>query len=115
MFFLIEDKCLKNKIDNAHTFLGFDCGFFVDKIGLYGGLDIFWNDDVIVYLLGYSSSHIDSLYFFSKSVPFCFTSIYGNSKMDLRSFSGIFYVVCMFCLTYLRLLWVILLRFCFWM
>ena len=39
--------------------LDFNNSFVVDKIGLSGGLDIIWNNDLIVFLLSYSIGHID--------------------------------------------------------
>lgn len=41
IIFLSQTKCLKNKMDNVIISLGFDCGFFVDRISLSDGLGIF--------------------------------------------------------------------------
>lgn len=32
IIFLLEIKCLKNKMDSIRMSLGFDCGFFVDRV-----------------------------------------------------------------------------------
>lgn len=84
LLFFSEAKCLKNKMNSIRIFLGFDC--VVDRVGLSRGLCMFWNNDTDISLLGYSSGHIDVFISLQNSC-FCFTSFYGNPKVEFRHFS----------------------------
>lgn len=39
--------------------MGFECGVFVDRVGLGGGLALLWRSAVDITLLSYSKNHVD--------------------------------------------------------
>lgn len=74
-------------MDSIRLSLGFDCDFYGDQIDLSGGLGLFWNNDMHVSLLSYSTSHIDVSIILSNSINANFTSFDGYPKNELRCFS----------------------------
>lgn len=85
--FLSKIKCRKNKMDSVRLSSGFDFGLFVERIGLYGVLGVFWNNNINVNLLGYSSGYIDIFVSSFNFSIFHFTGFYRNPKIELRRFS----------------------------
>lgn len=88
--FYSETKCLKNKMDSIKYSLEFDFGFYVDRIGLAGGLDTFWNENTTVNLFGYSSGHIDVSISLDNFPIFHFTGFLEFQKLNLDGSLGIF-------------------------
>uniref|UniRef100_A0A803PQ54 Reverse transcriptase domain-containing protein n=1 Tax=Cannabis sativa TaxID=3483 RepID=A0A803PQ54_CANSA len=64
--------------DTFRTRLSFDSAFEVPRNGLSGGLLLFWNNDVIVNILNYSSNHIDYIVTFEDNVTTHVTCYYGS-------------------------------------
>uniref|UniRef100_A0A803PJ70 Reverse transcriptase n=1 Tax=Cannabis sativa TaxID=3483 RepID=A0A803PJ70_CANSA len=64
--------------DSFRTRLSFDCAFEVPRNGLSGGLLLFWNNDVIVNILNYSSNHIDCIVTFNDNVTTHVSCFYGS-------------------------------------
>ena len=46
IIFLCETKMLSKDMKRVRRNIGFNFGFFVDKVGPSGGLGLIWNDDV---------------------------------------------------------------------
>uniref|UniRef100_A0A803Q6M0 CCHC-type domain-containing protein n=1 Tax=Cannabis sativa TaxID=3483 RepID=A0A803Q6M0_CANSA len=85
LLFVIEAKLCKNSVDRFKFKLGFDFGFEVPRVGLSGGLLLFWNSDLDVIITNYSVNHIHC--FISSAVfsSFNLTAFYGAPNPGNRS------------------------------
>lgn len=61
--------------------------FFVGRVGLSGGLSIFWNNEATISLLGYSVGQFDVLISVHNAPTFRFIGFYGNPISELTRFS----------------------------
>lgn len=59
--FLSETLCNHSWLEVVRSRLGFTGKLVVDKVGHSGGIRLFWSDNVVVDLLGFSRFHIDVL------------------------------------------------------
>lgn len=58
VIFLMETKVLKYKLDCLKVKLGFQNLFFVDGVGLSGGLAMFWRENLSLTIQSFSHRHI---------------------------------------------------------
>ena len=83
--FLSETLCNHAWLEIIKIRLGFSGKLVVDKVGHSGGICLFWSDNVLVDLLGFSRHHIDVLVSSHNSLRWRFTGVYGQPNHNLRS------------------------------
>ena len=84
MVFLVETKCCERQIDPYRRKLGFKNCFVVDRIGLGGGLALFWDEKVSIKIMSFSRFHIDCEVEDEDSKQWRFTGFYGNPDSTQR-------------------------------
>jgi len=57
--FLMETKVSRIHVERLRVKLGFDGLFYVESVGLSGGLALFWKSNNTAKLLSFSRHHID--------------------------------------------------------
>jgi len=57
--FLSETKVDSSRIESIRGEIKFDECFAVDRLGMRGGLVVFWKGPEIVTLIGYSQNHVN--------------------------------------------------------
>ncbi|CAM8877709.1 unnamed protein product [Rhodiola kirilowii] len=80
---LIETKMDQRRLEGIRRKLGFAGGFAVDRVGLAGGLAIWWKADVILSVRSYSRHHIDCMV--GEGEVFRLTVFYGNPISSRRA------------------------------
>ncbi|CAM8944513.1 unnamed protein product [Rhodiola kirilowii] len=80
---LIETKVNRRRLEEIRRKLGFAGGFVVDRVGLAGGLVIWWKEEITLSVLSYSRSHIDCMV--GEGVEFRLTVFYGNPVSNRRA------------------------------
>ncbi|XP_041000807.1 uncharacterized protein LOC121246650 [Juglans microcarpa x Juglans regia] len=58
IIFLLETKCMREKVEGIRNKLGFECSFVVDSIRKSGGLAMLWKVELQAELFYYSQNHI---------------------------------------------------------
>ncbi|XP_028068804.1 uncharacterized protein LOC114271378 [Camellia sinensis] len=82
MVFLMETKCVSRKIEWFRCKLGLARGLFVDRMGLSGGLALFWRMGVSVSIRNYSSGHVDAVVESDGGIGnWRFTGFYGHPEV----------------------------------
>lgn len=87
LVFLVETKLLLVKLEGMKVKLRMRCCVGVDRLGLGGGLKLFWNEGVDVTLASFFLENIDAKVSFSQVKEFCFISFYRNPDASLRDHS----------------------------
>ncbi|XP_019179933.1 PREDICTED: uncharacterized protein LOC109175136 [Ipomoea nil] len=82
--FLIETKANSVKVEEVRIKLGFERAFCVDRVGLGGGLALFWRDSDTVTLLSYSVNHIDVIIDIPGRPRWRLTGFYGHPDRTHR-------------------------------
>ena len=80
--FLSETKCSDKRAQELRWEFSFNNAFAVKSEGMSGGLVLYWNNDSVVSLKSFSTSHID-VFIQSESlgeVQWRFTGFYAESK-----------------------------------
>ncbi|OMO90520.1 reverse transcriptase [Corchorus capsularis] len=84
ILFLSETKRSSNGMEWLRSLLGYDFCFSVSSIGRAGGLALLWMNSYSVYVLSYSSSHIDVSVENQNTQKWRFTGIYGQFETGRR-------------------------------
>ncbi|KAL5555276.1 hypothetical protein UlMin_037512 [Ulmus minor] len=75
---LLESKLFSTQIPGLARKLGFSNFYGVDRIGLNGGLVLFWRDHVVVKINSAARFYIDAFISSSDIIPWRFSGIYGD-------------------------------------
>lgn len=83
-FVLSETKLCKSKFELPHVKLSFSHCFIVDRVGLEGGLALFWKEILDMSLLSFPVGHIDVFVKGLESdVRWFFMGVYRNPWAEL--------------------------------
>ncbi|KAL5542394.1 hypothetical protein UlMin_010104 [Ulmus minor] len=82
--FLLESKLFSTQIPRLARKLGFLNFYGVDRVGLSGGLVLFWKDHVIVKINSAARFYIDAFISSSDIIPWRFSGIYGDPNPNQR-------------------------------
>ncbi|XP_019199061.1 PREDICTED: uncharacterized protein LOC109192809 [Ipomoea nil] len=82
--FLMETKTCVNLVEQVRVKLGFEGVFYVDRVGLGGGLALFWRDSDVATLLSYSINHIDAEVTIPGKPTWRLTCFYGEPDRTRR-------------------------------
>ncbi|XP_031116501.1 uncharacterized protein LOC116020159 [Ipomoea triloba] len=85
--FLMETKVARVHAERLRVKLGFDGLFYVDSVGLSGGLALFWRRNCTARLLCYSRCHIDVEVSVDSSACWRMTCFYGYPERSRRAAS----------------------------
>ena len=84
LLFLSETKMRGDKASNFMWSLGYDCCLPVSSDGLSGGLVLFWNSTLCVFLQAFSQRIIDVKVRPASGEEWRATFVYGEPKKDLH-------------------------------
>ena len=87
LLFLSETKLKGARVDRLKWKLGFTNGFGVHAVGLSGGLQLLWNENVDVTIRSFSKGHIDALIEDDRGINSRFTGFYGEANEAVRHLS----------------------------
>lgn len=88
LLFLMETKLSEKRVLRLRNLLGFSGGLAVDRVGLGGGLALFWKDEWDVTLQSFSSGHIDvRIKGWMEAADIYFTGFYGHPMAAKRKYS----------------------------
>ena len=76
--FLLESKLFSTQIPGLARKLGFSNFYGVDRVGLSGGLVLFWKDHVVVKINSAARFYIDAIISSSDIIPWRFSCIYRD-------------------------------------
>lgn len=79
---LMEIKIDKIRLDIIRCKLGFKHGFVVDRVGIGGGLALWWKEEVDIHIRSYSKFHIDA--WIGNQISSRITLFYGSPYTQLR-------------------------------
>ncbi|KAL5562411.1 hypothetical protein UlMin_032158 [Ulmus minor] len=82
--FLLESKLFSNQIPGLARKLGFSNFYGVDRVGLSGGLVLFWKDHVVVKINSAARFYIDAFISSYDIIPWRFSGIYGDPNPNKR-------------------------------
>ncbi|VFQ84297.1 unnamed protein product [Cuscuta campestris] len=85
--FLMETKCARSKAEELRLKLGFEGLFYVDSVGLSGGLALLWKEKNSANLISYSRFHVDIAVSLRNLPVWRLTGFYGNPRRDGRQAS----------------------------
>lgn len=84
--FLSETRFSKHRVEIIRFLLGFRCCFLVDRVGMSGGLDLFWKEDTYIQIGSFFRFHIDASCLDVSEIGWRFMGIYRNPKASQRRF-----------------------------
>ncbi|KAK3230152.1 hypothetical protein Dsin_002033 [Dipteronia sinensis] len=61
LIFLSETMMKQSDVSNERCKLGFEGGFAVDRVGLGGGLMMFWREEIDLNVRSFTKGHIDAV------------------------------------------------------
>jgi len=82
--FLMETKVARSHAERLHVKLGFDGLFYVDNVGLSGGLALLWRRNCTARLLSFSRNHIDVEVTVQRLAAWRMTCFYGKPERSRR-------------------------------
>ncbi|XP_031127667.1 uncharacterized protein LOC116029767 [Ipomoea triloba] len=82
--FLMETKAQSAQLERLKIRLGYEGLFTVDRVGLGGGLALFWHTSDMASLLSYSGNHIDVIVTLADKPPWRLTCFYGFPERSRR-------------------------------
>ncbi|XP_031090882.1 uncharacterized protein LOC115995875 [Ipomoea triloba] len=83
--FLMETKVARTHAECLRVKLGFEDLFYIDSVGLSGGLALFWRRNCTARLLSFSKNHIDVEVTIANSECWRMTCYYGFPERNRRS------------------------------
>uniref|UniRef100_A0A803QJ68 Reverse transcriptase domain-containing protein n=1 Tax=Cannabis sativa TaxID=3483 RepID=A0A803QJ68_CANSA len=84
VIFLCETLCRKDVVERVKVQLGFEGCFVVEAQGHSGGLALFWKEQKMAMLRGFSNNHIDVIINVNDRMQWRLTGIYGEPNRALR-------------------------------
>lgn len=85
--FLLETKIYKHQANILRLKLGFGCCFMVDRVGMSGGLALYWKEEYGVHVSSFLRFHIEARCLVTSGSLWRFLGIYGNPKASQRRFT----------------------------
>jgi len=83
--FLMETKVARTHAERLRVKLGFEGLFYVNSVGLSGGLALFWRRNCTARLISFSKNHIDVEVTVVDSACWRMTCYYGYPERGRRS------------------------------
>ncbi|XP_062118476.1 uncharacterized protein LOC133832109 [Humulus lupulus] len=87
IIFIIESKLSRSQAKQLVERLNFENWWAVDRIGMSGGLLLFWNSDINLKVLSWSCGHIAGLVSGRGMLLWLFSGFYGNPEHSKRHLS----------------------------
>lgn len=84
LFCIVETQMDSTRVEAMAGTLGFDSSYAVSSQGRSGGIGLFWNNSVLVEILGYSDYHLDVSVEEHGSAKWRMTCVYGEARTHLR-------------------------------
>lgn len=84
IFFCCKTKMRARQISSVCRNFNFGNYFVVDRIGMGGGLALFWNSKVHVHMKSYSLHHIDAVVYNEGVKEWRCTKIYGHLEANQK-------------------------------
>ncbi|XP_031090962.1 uncharacterized protein LOC115995954 [Ipomoea triloba] len=85
--FIMETKSTTSQMERVRVRMGYEGLFCVDRVGLGGGLALFWRDSGMASLISFSTNHIDVEVHLPGKLVWRLTGFYGHPERSKRQLS----------------------------